>query len=204
MTKSSKEQIKTIDNKLLDPGHDEILGEGVRIVGGSFKFKLLKYGLLIFLIGCGLTYVVPNFNFDVRSSLNKFEEFWYNISNLKPNTKTITVNTKSLNIDPNGISEKKDDADRTHLSENSTSHFDGNIKSLRKRIDSLESQFRVFDQTNHKYISKDILPMGKNFVKLKELVKSQELTERALKKLTSRIVALEGTRIDKLSFLCNR
>ena len=200
MTKSSKEQIKTIDNKLLDPGHDEILAEGVRIVGGSFKFKLLKYGLLIFLIGCGLTYVVPNFNFDVRSSLNKFEEFWYNISNLKPNTKTITVNTKSLNIDPNGISEKKDDADRTHLSENSTSHLDGNIKSLRKRIDSLESQFRVFDQTNHKYISKDILPMGKNFVKLKELVKSQELTERALKKLTSRIVALEGTGIDKLSY----
>ena len=83
MTKSSKEQKKPLNNKLLDPSHDETLGEGVSAAQGIFKPKFLKYALLILLVGCGLIYVAPNLNFDFRSNLNKFEAFWYNVSNLK-------------------------------------------------------------------------------------------------------------------------
>ena len=197
MTKSSKEQKKPLNNKLLDPSHDETLGEGVSVAEGIFKPKFLKYALLISLVGCGLIYVAPNLNFDLRSNLNKFEAFWYNVLNLTSNTEMITVEPKSKNNDPIGLAKERTDADRKDLSKNIPSHLNGNIKGLRKRIDSLEAQFVVFDQTNSNYASRDTPPTDNNFVQLQELVKTQEQTGTTLTKLTSRIVALEGAGIDK-------
>ena len=197
MTKSSKEQKKPLNNKLRDPSHDETLGEGVSVAEGIFKPQFLKYALLISLVGCGLIYLAPNLNFDLRSNLNKFEAFWYNVLNLTSNTEMITGEPKSKNNDSIVLANERTDFDRKDLSKNIPSHLNENIKGLRKRIDSLEAQFVVFDQTNSNYASRDTPPTDNNFVQLQELVKTQEQSGTTLTKLTSRIVTLEGAGIDK-------